>query len=67
MGYMRGAGRHQTDLLPEPVAEDIGAENPLRFLDALVEPLDLESCGGGWAPAADPGRPGDEPGDLWRL
>jgi hypothetical protein len=42
MGYMRGEGRTQTYLLPETIDDDIGEANPVRFLDALVEPLDLE-------------------------
>ena len=42
MGYLRGEGRNQTYLLPKTIDDDIGAENPVRFLDAVVEQLDLE-------------------------
>ena len=42
MGYRRGEGRHQTDGLPEAIDDDIGAANPARFWDAVVEQLDRE-------------------------
>jgi hypothetical protein len=42
MGYMRGEGRNQTAWLPESLDDDLGEANPVRCLDALVEPLDLE-------------------------
>jgi transposase len=67
MGYIRGEGRHQTYLLPEAIDEYIGEENPVRFLDAFVEQLDLEQIGCVRATAAETGRPGYDPGDLLRL
>jgi hypothetical protein len=42
MGYIRGEGRSQIYVLPETIDADIGAENPVRFGDACVKPLDLE-------------------------
>jgi transposase len=67
MGDMRGEGRNQTYLLPEAIDDDIGAANPVRCLDAFVEPLDLEPWGFVRATAAATGRPGSDPGDLVRL
>jgi hypothetical protein len=45
MGYIRGEGRNQTYLLPETIDDDSGEANPVRFLDAFVEQLDLEQLG----------------------
>ena len=42
MGSIRGEGRHQTYLLPDTIDNDISEENPVRCLDAFVEPLDRE-------------------------
>jgi transposase len=67
MGYSRGEGRNQTCWLPESLDDDSGAANPVRFLDAFGEPLDLERLGFVRATAAATGRPGDDPGDLLRL
>jgi transposase len=67
MGYMRGEGRHQTCLLPATIDDDLGAENPVRFLEACVEQLDLERLGFVRATAAATGRPGYDPGELLRL
>lgn len=66
MGYIRGEGRNQTYLLPEAIDDYIGEANPVRFLDAFVEQLDLEQLGFVRATAAETGRPGDDPGDLLR-
>jgi transposase len=67
MGYMRGESRNQTSLLPETIDDYIGEANPVRFLDAFVEQLDLEQLGFVRATAAATGRPGYNPGDLLRL
>jgi transposase len=67
MGYIRGEGRHQMYLLPEAIDDYIGEENPVRFLDAFVEQLNLERLGFVRATAAETGRPGYDPGDLLRL
>jgi transposase len=67
MGYIRGESRDQMYLLPETIDDYIGEDNPVRFLDAFVERLDLEQLGFGRARAAGTGRPGYDPGDMLRL
>jgi transposase len=64
-GFIRGESRNQRYLLPETVDDYIGAENPVRFLDAFVEKLDFEQLG--FERAAETGRPGYDPGDMLRL
>jgi transposase len=65
MGYI--GGENQRDLLPETIDDYIGEDNPVRFVDAFVEKLDLEELGFERAVAAETGRPDYDPGDLLRL
>jgi transposase len=67
MAYIRGVDRQQKLLLPESLEEYVGAEHPVRFIDAFVEGLDLGACGFGRAVAAATGRPPYAPGDLLKL
>jgi transposase len=52
-------------MLPECVEDYVGGDNPVRFLDAFVEQLELEKLG--FKTAADTGRPGYEACDLLKL
>ena len=45
MPHITGHDRCQTLLLPESLDEYVGAENPVRFIDAFVEGLDLAEAG----------------------
>jgi hypothetical protein len=45
MAHISGFARDQLLLLPEAVDDYVDAENPVRFIDAFVDGLDL--CGGG--------------------
>jgi len=45
MGYIQGVSRQQTMLLPESVEDYVGADNPVRVIDAFVEGLDLAALG----------------------
>ena len=54
-------------LLPVSIDDAIGPENPVRFLDVLVEKLDLDVLGFQHATPAETGRPPYDPGDLLRL
>ena len=67
MSYIRGASRQQMCLLPEAIDDYVGADNPVRFLDAFVEQLDLAALEFAHATPADTGRPPYDPGDLLRL
>ena len=57
MAHISGSERSQLLLLPEAVDDYVGADNPVRFIDAFVDGLDLEAAGFGsghtesdWAP-----------------
>jgi transposase len=67
MSYIRGESREQIYLLPEAIDDYVRADNPVRFLDAFVEQLDLAQLGFTHATPAETGRPPYDPGDLLRL
>ena len=67
MFFILGMDRSPTLLLPESLEDDLGAQHPVRFLEALVEGLDLKACGLRRTAAADPGRTPFAPGELLQL
>jgi transposase len=62
MNYIRGSDREEMLLLPEALEDYIGPENPVRFIDAFVEQLELKGAGFARAVLPEIGRPpyGDE-------
>lgn len=64
MRYMEGHCRTQRLLLPDLLDDDVTEDNPVRFIEAYVESLDLASLGCARAQAALTGRPADDPRDL---
>src|SRR6202453_4316341 len=67
MPHISGHDRSQTLLLPERVDDYVGPENPVRFIDAFVEGLDLAAAGFGRVTCNATGRPGYAPTDLLKL
>jgi transposase len=67
MSFIEGVGRDQRQLFPEVLDEYVAAENPVRFIDAFVESLNLGDLGFERAVAAETGRPGYDPRDLLSL
>src|ERR1700710_2848964 len=67
MPHITGHDRSQTLLLPEAVDDYVGAENPVRFIDAFVQSLDLAKAGFARVQPEATGRPGYAPGDLLKL
>lgn len=67
MQYIEGADRRQTILLPEVVDDYITEENPVRFIEAFVEGLDLRGLGFKHAELRETGRPPYNPSDLLKL
>lgn len=67
MAYLKGVDREQRLLLPDAVEDYVGSENPVRFLEAFAEGLDMEACGFERHVAADTGRPPYQPKDLLKL
>jgi transposase len=67
MTHIAGHDRSQTLLLPESLDEYVGPENPVRFIEAFVDGLDLTAAGFVRVAAKMTGRPGYAPADLLKL
>ena len=66
MGHIAGTSRAQQILFPEALGDYIAEENPVRFIDAFVDSLDLQALGFRRTHPAVTGRPSYAPGDLQR-
>jgi transposase len=69
MNVLPGSDRQQTHFLPPALEDYVGADNPVRFLDAFVGKLDLRAAGFQF-PKENPqgrGRPAYAPSDLLKL
>jgi transposase len=67
MTHISGFERSQILLLPEAVDDYVGADNPVRFIDAFVDELDLSAAGFVRIAVKATGRPGYAPADLLKL
>ena|SRR5271166_188288 len=67
MGHIAGFERDQLLLLPEAVDDYVDGENPVRFIDAFVDGLDLSAAGFERVEPKATGRPGYAPADLLKL
>src|ERR1700709_604682 len=67
MSHIAGHDRSQTLLLPESLDDYVGSENPVRFIDAFVDGLDLATAGFIRVTPKLTGRPGYDPKDLLKL
>jgi transposase len=67
MTHIAGYDRSQVLLFPEAIDDYVGSDNPVRFIDAFVEGLDLTAAGFARVEPAAKGRPGYAPGDLLKL
>ena len=53
--------------MPESIEDHVDENNPVRFIDAFVDGLDIEALGFVRARPEQTGRPGYHPGDLLKL
>src|SRR5262249_31663548 len=67
MPHIHGAPRDEVLLFPPSLDEYITDDNPVRFIDAFVDQLDLHQLGFTRAVASSLGRPAYHPGDLLKL
>jgi transposase len=67
MAHIAGHDRSQTLLLPESLDDYVGPENPVRFIEAFVDGLDLTAAGFARVTSKATGRPGYAPQDLLKL
>ena len=66
-GFVEGADRAQTTLLPECLDDYIDESNPVRFIDAFVDGLDLRDLGFAGVNPAETGRPAYHPSVHLKL
>jgi transposase len=59
--------RNQVVLFPDIIDDYIEEHNPVRFIDAYVESLDLKALGFRHAVPQETGRPGYAPADMLKL
>src|SRR6201997_349912 len=66
-GFVRGADRQQTTLLPECLDDWVDESNPVRVVDAFVDALDLKQQGFDGIVPEVTGRPSYHPSALLKL
>jgi len=62
-----GTRRDQTILFPDTLDKYVDKENPVRFIDAFIDSLNLEKLGFKHSVPCDVGRPSYDPSDLLKL
>ena len=67
MGFIHGVNRHEEILFPERLDDYIVEANPVRFIDAFVDNLNLTTLGFQRAKPAATGRPAYHPAALLKL
>jgi transposase len=67
MTHIAGFERDQLLLLPEAVDDYVDADNPVRFIDAFADGLNLEAAGFSRVAAKATGRPGLRKGQWQAL
>ena len=67
MPHITGHDRSQLLLLPESLDDYVDAENPVRFIEAFVDDLDLAAAGFARVEPEETGRLGYRPADLLKL
>ena len=67
MGYIEGADREQVVLFPAVIDDYVSGDNPVRFVEAFVNQLELGALGFSKAEPEERGRPAYDPRDLLKL
>jgi len=67
MAYIQGVDRKQVILFPEVIDDYIEEDNPVRFIDAFVDSLDLKKLEFKYSDLKPTGRPPYNPGDMLKL
>jgi transposase len=65
--FIEGADRNQVMLLPESVEDYVGADNPVRIVEAFVEQLDLREMGFEGTDPLATGRPAYHPAVMLKI
>ncbi len=65
--YVNEEPRGQLNLFEEKLDDIIGEDNPVRFIDAYIDRLDLKKLGFRISGESDTGRPAYKPGTLLKI
>ena len=66
-GFVEGADRAQSTLLPESLDDWVDESNPVRVIDAFVDALNIAELGFDGVEPAATGRPSYHPSSLLKL
>ena len=67
MEHISGIPREQITLFPEAIEDYITEDNPVRFIDAFIDRLDMKKLGFEHAILKETGRPPFDPKDLLKV
>lgn len=67
MSFIKGTPRSDVLLFPEAIDDYVCSDNPVRFIEAFVDNLDLQQLGFGRTTPSHTGRPAYSPADLLKL
>lgn len=67
MSYIEGIARNQSILFPEVIDDYIEEDNPVQFIDAFVDSLDLQGLEFKYSLPEATGRPPYNPADMLKL
>ena len=65
--HVAGLNRNQTALFPDTLEEYVDKQNPVRFIDAFIDSLNLQKLGFKHSILSETGRPSYDPSDLLKL
>jgi transposase len=65
--HLEGLNRNQTALFPDTLEGYVDKDNPVRFIDALVDSLNMQKLGFKHSTPSEVGRPSYNPSDLLKL
>ncbi len=65
--HINGTHRDQTVLFPDRLEDYVEKENPVRFIDAFIDSLNMEKLGFKHSLSNETGRPSYDPADLLKL
>ena len=65
--HVNGVHRKQTIHFPDTLDQYVDQENPVRFIDAFIDSLNLEKLGFKHSITFETGRPSYDPSDLLKL
>ena len=65
--HVAGLNRDQTLIFPDTLEEYVDKENPVRFIDAFIDSLNLKKLGFTHSIPNELGRPSYNPSDLLKL